>query len=279
MPRGARTSFVIMFYRWTTYPITSMTSAWQAPDEQTNSGGTDRLAIAIAAIVAVTAVGTLALNVMQASTSPEIRELTLGVVLVLVVVLLVGVGYSPLKRSWSSFRVKSEANKVAIRNLPKLLELTRRFRTSTGQGNQESLAYAMINIQNSLPFNKVHLQRNIYFYDNMMSTIEKLAEEPMSFRLFYQLIGLFNTMIYNFSAEVQSAVNEIRSVQGYKALLRSDQVETYNLTRTYFINFLTNWREFGEKLDIELGVKKGAGVVNLSPYQLPIGYFTPPGEL
>jgi hypothetical protein len=255
-------------------------AVWQNPDEQRSVKGADRTGTLISGIIAVAAVGALVLSFIQSNASTEVRELTLGVILVLVAGLLLGVGYSPLRQSWNNAAVKRNANQVATRNLPRLLELTNRFRILTSAGHQDSLAYAIFNIRTAAPFSKPRGQQNPYFYDQMMTSIEKLALEAMSFRLFFQLVRLLDMMISNFVNETQSAVVEIRSVQGYKTLLNPGQMESYNLTRSYLITFLTSWREFGDKLDTELGVNKAPGGVNrTSPYSAPIGYPSPPGEL
>ena len=256
-----------------------MMAGWQTPEDQRSEKGTERAAILISGIVAVAAVGTLVLSLIQSNASTEVRELTLAVILVLVGVLLLGVGYSPLKRKWSDAAAKRLANDVAAKNLPRLLELTNRFRVVTSAGHQDSLASSIFTIRTIEPF-KMRSQQNPYFYDQMMTSIEEFAKERMSFRLFFQLARTLDTVIGRFTLEVQAAIGEIKSVQGYRSLVPSSQLEAYNLTRDYFIDFLSSWREFGEKVDNELGVKKAPGGVNRSsPFYAPVGYFTPPGEL
>jgi hypothetical protein len=255
-----------------------MQAGWQTPEDPKSPKGTDRTGTLISLVVAVAAVGTLAVNILQTNSSTEVRALSLAVVLVLVVILLFGVGYSPLRRTLQERRVKRTVDEVAVKNLPRLLELANRFRILTSPGHPDSIANVLFTIRTAGPFAKARYQ-NIYFNDQMMTSIERLSDEPMSWRLFYQLVRLLDTMISNFTNEAQGAVAEIKSVQAYGTFLTPVQLEAYNLTRTYFINFLTSWREFGDKLDNETGARKSSGMVRSSPYSVPVSNFTPPGEL
>lgn len=227
-------------------------------------------------IVAIVAIVGLALTIVQANLTPELRLISISVVFLLSLALLVGVGYEPLEQYRVHYSMRSNADRVAKKNMSRLLDLTKRFRTIASSGYTDSIASAVFNIRNSQIFKDKVRYENTYHFDTIAQVIDDLGDQKMTYALFYQLCTLFNSALREFNEKISGAVLEIRLARDGGAALPPDLAETYRLARGFYINFITDVRNLGGDIDKELGTNP-QNIPN--PYRNPIGYLAPPHEL
>jgi len=227
-------------------------------------------------IIAAVAIISLAITILSANLPDQtIRFTILLSVPILAMALFIAVLYSPLGGFWKGYRVRSKANDVASSNMKKLIEFSRQLDNMSNGDNSDSIKYAINGILSISQFRTIG-GFETRFIQEFVSVIRNLGTIDASFKTFKELTQLFNAAIQEYNDKLVKIVDRIIPVRTEGNPIPGPQLESYRLARSRYIAFIDGIMEWGEKINVELGIEPRDYI---SPHYIRINHLRPPKEL